>query len=180
MHCIENIQMIWSSKERVPFSGRQIGLRWSHPQSMRDWAGLQSSWDFLYFCSCLCSLAVALWASDWQPSGSLFPEPWEIVGDPGLSFRNPVAQQPSLLPQTASEWTQCLKRETDYTLDTSLFFWWVFLCKYHQVQRYFILYFGNFGSSSPVSQAAPETNKWLLGKTGSAFEDLNFLSISPP
>lgn len=48
------------------------------------------------------------------------------------------------------------------------------LSKYHKVQGDLILYFGSLGSSSPVSPALPEISKWLLGKTGSAFEDFQF------
>lgn len=48
------------------------------------------------------------------------------------------------------------------------------LSKYHKVQGDLILYFGSLRSSSPISPALPEISKWLLGKTGSAFEDFQF------
>lgn len=53
------------------------------------------------------------------------------------------------------------------------------LSKYHKGQEDLILYFGSLGSSSPVSSAFLEIGKWLLGKTGSAFENFQFLVYYP-
>lgn len=118
-------------------------------------------------------------AFDGQSGGSSFPQPWEIVGDPSLSFRGPPAQQSSFLFHRASKWAKM-----SYGGDLDICLIWAcssdgyLLSQYHNVQIDFILNFGSFGSSSPLPvgsltcgpHAVPEISKWPLGKTGSSLK----------
>ena len=104
------IQMIWSSKGRVSFSDRQIGLLWSHPQPMRTEGGYSFHMTQSTF---------AAWKR------IFFPQPWETVGDPSLFFSSALSSNTASLSTKLQNELKCCKKDAGCMLDTSLFLCWV-------------------------------------------------------